>query len=536
MRTFLAQAQAAAAATAAPASLHWSTWQPTSSELMAAGGMLAGTLLAGLILLILSRRLLVRLRLRLPLILGIFALAIYLAAWGLKVDRMLDPQDLLAHWVHRLFAAFMIYVLLALVDRLVVVPLLTRRGRVRMPRFIHQIVAITLAVFAILIYGSIAFEWDIDKFLAGSAVVSIVLGLALQETLGNFFSGLVMQASPPFAIGHRIVCGTHEGEVVDMTWRAITLHTDDDNYVMIPNANVAKSEVVNFNVPSRATARFARVGLEYDLPPADAIATLKAAALESEGVLPSPEPIVYLEKFGDSSVEYAVKFWIDDAGQHEIVQHRVSVHIWYRLRERGYNIPFPIRTVEHTSQSQKARQFQAAARGHRLAAIDRVPLLLPLSADQKRQLADSASELYLTTGQVLFRQGDAGDSFYVIYKGNVDVLVQPEGTQDQRLVASLGPGDFFGEMSALTGQPRTATIRAATPVSCVVIEKQDLLPIFQSDPGIMEKISAVVAKRNAEREAVLQDAGATPPAEAVVRQQKTLLGRMINFFRLGNAA
>jgi len=114
--------------------------------------------------------------------------------------------------------------------------------------------------------------------------------------------------------------------------------------------------------------------------------------------------------------------------------------------------------------------------------------------------------------------------------------VQPEGTQDQRLVASLGPGDFFGEMSALTGQPRTATIRAATPVSCVVIEKQDLLPIFQSDPGIMEKISAVVAKRNAEREAVLQDAGATPPAEAVVRQQKTLLGRMINFFRLGNAA
>ena len=106
---------------------------------------------------------------------------------------------------------------------LLIVPMLTRRGTVRMPRFFHQIVNIVLALFAILIFGSVAFGWDIDRFLAGSAVASIVLGLALQESLGNFFSGLVMQAAPPFALGDWIICGDHEGRVVDMTWRALVM-------------------------------------------------------------------------------------------------------------------------------------------------------------------------------------------------------------------------------------------------------------------------------------------------------------------------
>src|SRR6185503_4525029 len=105
---------------------------------------------------------------------------------------------------------------------------------------------IVLASFALLIFGSIAFGWDINAFLAGSAVVSIVLGLALQESLGNFFSGLVMQASPPFAIGDWIICGAHEGRVVDMTWRAVTIHTNEDNFILIPNATVAKAEIVNY--------------------------------------------------------------------------------------------------------------------------------------------------------------------------------------------------------------------------------------------------------------------------------------------------
>jgi CRP-like cAMP-binding protein len=300
---------------------------------------------------------------------------------------------------------------------------------------------------------------------------------------------------------------------------------------------VAKGDVVNYHAPTTATARTVNVSLESDVPPAEAISILKAAAVETPGVQAAPEPFVFLEDYADAVV-YQVKFWISEPKAHHRLEHDVRVHIWYRLREKGIILPNPVRTVEHISQARKARQQREAARGHRLAAIESVPLLGPLTAEEKLQLADSASEVFLTAGQVLFRQNDTGSSFYVIYKGSVEVLVSPDGAQaaEQHVVATLKAGDFFGEMSALTGQPRTATIRAAAPLACVEIEKGDLLAIFRRDPLIMGKISEIVARRNAEREAVLQNAGAAPEMEMVFKQQQTLLGRMMSFFGLGKAA
>ena len=515
----------------------YALWGPANSRIVLALILFGGTLLAGMLIFLLTRRQVRLLKLTTAFGVGLGALTLYLAAWGYNKSRMHDGGDPIAYWITRVFAGAMVFVVLRALDRLAIVPLLTRGGKMAIPRLFHQIVNILLAVFAVLIFGARAFGWDIDRFLAGSAVVSIVLGLALQETLGNFFSGLVMQASPPFVIGDWIVCGGHEGRVVDMTWRAVTLHTNDDNFILIPNATVAKGDVVNYHAPTTATARTVNVSLESDVPPAEAIAILKAAAVETPGVQGAPEPFVYLEDYGDAVV-YQVKFWISEPRDHHRLEHEVRVHIWYRLREKGIILPNPVRTVEHVSLTHKARQQREAARGHRLAAIESVPLLGPLTAAEKLQLADSAHDVFLTTGQVLFRQDDTGSSFYVIYRGSVEVLVSPEGGQaaEQHVVATLKAGDFFGEMSALTGQPRTATIRAASPLACVEIEKEDLLAIFQRDPGMLGKISQIVARRNAEREAVLQNAGAAPAPEMVFKQQQTLLGRMMSFFGLGKAA
>jgi small-conductance mechanosensitive channel/CRP-like cAMP-binding protein len=496
----------------------------------------AGILVAGLILAFLLRHLLARLKLTWAFSLSFAMLALYLAAWGLKASLMTNPDDPIAHWLSRAVAAGLVFAALRFLDRLVIVPILTRGGKLKLSRFIHQIVNIVVALFAILIFGSLAFGWDIDRFLAGSAVVSIVLGLALQETLGNFFSGLVMQASPPFTIGDWIICGSHEGRVVDMTWRAVTLHTNDDNFILIPNATVAKAEIVNYHAPTTATARSITVGLDYDVPPCDALAVLKTAASETPGVIATPEPFVYLQDFTDAAVLYRVKFWIDNPSVHTKIEHAVRLNIWYRLHGRGFGIPFPTFNLEYISLREKKQNLAEAARGHRLSALDAVPLFAPLTREQKRQLADSADDYVLAPGQTLFRQNDAGDTFFIIHKGQVAVLVTPEGSSEERQVATLGPGDFFGEMSVLTGQPRTATIRALTPIALVRIEKQDLRAIFEADLSIMAKISEIVARRNAEREAVMQGAGAAPAAETVVKQQKSLLGRMMSFFRLAPAA
>jgi len=170
-----------------------------------------------------------------------------------------------------------------------------------------------------------------------------------------------------------------------------------------------------------------------------------------------------------------------------------------------------------------------------LEALRSVPLFASLDDTAAKDLRALLKEREVSNKTRLFRHGDKGDAMYLIESGRVRIFIQDAEKNDVTL-AELAQGDFFGEMSALTGQPRTATIRAKSALACVQIEKRDLMAIFERDPSIMESVSKMVAQRNVEREAILRGGGATPEAEVVATQQKSILGRMMRFFGLGKAA
>lgn len=485
----------------------------------------------GLLAFVPARHLIKRARLLPAYLVFTIAASIYLAVAVVDPARLKDPADTVTWWLNRAVVGAMLYVLVRVFDRLLVVPMFTRGGTAQVPRFIHQLILIVVSIFVILMYGKVAFGWPITDFLTGGAVVSIVIGLALQESLGNLFSGLMLQAAPPFVLGDFIQAGGLEGRVVDMTWRAVTLHTLDDNYVVIPNGSIAKQEIVNYHAPTSTTARMVKIGLDYDLPPCDAVAVLQRAALETNGVQATPPPTIVMLEFADSSIIYGIKFWITEPQRHLRVEHEVRMHAWYRIREKGYNIPFPVRTVEVVNHHAKKTRERASDIAMHEESFIRIPLLEPLSPAQKRMLAEGASDVQLAPGQVLFEQDDAGDSLFVIRKGKADVLVRGAGGGTS-LLATLHEGDVIGEMSALTGQPRTATIRAATSLSMVQIDKRDFKRLIDSDPSVLEKISTLIARRNLEREQHLQgQAASAPEAQAITVQQQSLLDRMIRFFR-----
>jgi small-conductance mechanosensitive channel/CRP-like cAMP-binding protein len=501
-------------------------WRPSPEhwlvELLAGGAILV----AGIAAFIPLRHLIHRTRLRSAYIVLIVSMAIYPAI------EVMEPHRDEPTWLSCLFVAAILFVAVKIFDRLMLVPALSRGGTVTVPRFIRQIILIIVMLFVVLMYGKHYFNWPISDFLTGGAVISVVIGLALQESLGNLFSGLFMQAAPPFTLGDFIAVGDVEGVVVDMTWRAVTIKTIYDNFVVIPNGTIAKQDILNYHAPDSVTARVIKIGLEYDLPPCDAVEVLQRAALETEGVLPTPAPVAILLDFADSAITYGIKFWISEPKLHVRIEHAVRMHIWYRLKEKGYAIPFPMRTVEHVAIADKTRNQQQASSTVRIAALEGSPLLAPLTADQRRQLADGATTVQLAPGQVLFSQDDPGESFYIIQRGKVDIIVRGAGGALAVLV-TLGPGDFFGEMSALTGQPRTATVRAAAPLSLVEIGKQDLQGVVDADHSILEKLSEVIARRNVEREAHVKGLTANAvQAETVKVQQQSLLSRMAAFFRV----
>lgn len=497
---------------------------PTGQQLWRAGIVFACICVAGWVVHFPLKSLIQRVRLTRASVVAVVAVAMYMAIGVMWPDRMLDDGDPISYWVHRVFGMAMLFVVLRLLDRLAIYPLLSRGGTVPVQRFVHQMINIVTGGFAILIFGSFAFGWDIDRFLAGSAVVSIVLGLALQESLGHFFSGLVMQSSPPFELGDFIRFNDYEGTVVDMTWRAVTILTNDSYYIVFPNALIAKQEIINYHAPTKSTARRVQVGLEYSLPPCDAIETLTTAALETTNVAAKPRPVVMVREYADSSIVYEVKFWTEKPSIHEVTEHQVRANIWYRLNEKGYTIPFPIRTVEHVGLSDKARQEKEDATRRREEAIEQVPLLAHLPPEQRRRLAEAARDVRLAPKQVLFREDEPGDSFFVICEGSVEVMVN-----DQK-ITTLEAGDYFGEASALTGEARSATIRATKPLLCVQIDKDNLKEIFDTNPQIMEQISAVVSMRQAERDKALEKTEDEPGADASIDRQVTLLNRMMRFF------
>jgi len=221
---------------------------------------------------------------------GVISAAFYFAILAAHPYLMIDQHDIVTLVIHKAFVAILLMVLVRYLDRLIIIPLLTRVSKTTPSRFVHQIIIAVISVFVLAGYCSWAFNIEIGSFLAGSAVISIVLGLALQETLGNFFSGMVLQASVPFQPGDWIKIGDMEGRVIEMTWRAVTLLSGENNNVLIPNSTVAKEKITNFHSPSVATASSISIGLDYSLPPNEAKRVLIQAARDVQGVLSQPPP------------------------------------------------------------------------------------------------------------------------------------------------------------------------------------------------------------------------------------------------------
>jgi hypothetical protein len=189
-------------------------------------------------------------------------------------------------------------------------------------------------------------QYDITPLVATSAVTSLVLGLALQPILGNFFAGLVISLEKPFRINDWIRVGEHEGRVVAITWRTTHLRTRDNDNVVIPNGKIADERVLNYYYPHPVHLERILVGVHYKTPPYRARRALMEAAAGVAGVLDKPTPEVYLVAFSDSAVTYELRVWIDDVAQGPRIASDLRQRIWEELQREGLTIPYPTLTLE----------------------------------------------------------------------------------------------------------------------------------------------------------------------------------------------
>jgi small-conductance mechanosensitive channel len=174
--------------------------------------------------------------------------------------------------------------------------LLVRKFKVESPNILRDVAAFTLFFFGVLMILYYRTDLDITGLFTTSAVISVVIGLALQDTLGNVFSGLALQTERSFNVGDWVQFGEFEGVVTDITWRSTSLRTwrstslrtRANDLVIIPNSVISKDTVINYSAPTRIHAIMEPIGVHYRHPPADVMAALEEASDHTEGILKRP--------------------------------------------------------------------------------------------------------------------------------------------------------------------------------------------------------------------------------------------------------
>jgi small-conductance mechanosensitive channel/CRP-like cAMP-binding protein len=403
-------------------------------------------------------------------------------------------------------------------------------ARRELPRILRDVVqgVAYLITAAIVLTRS---EVDVTKVFTASVLTTAVLGLALQDTLGNVVAGLALQLERDFEVGDWISLekGGVMGRIREVRWRATTIVTKSGDLMLIPNSAITRGTIVNYSRPTSAHRQAVSVRVQFRHPPGEVRDTIIAAVRSLPFVRPEPSPDCVLQEFNEDACSYVCRYWMDDVQRDDVHDSAVRSVIWYALHRAGMEIAVPSRNVTMTENNEdRLQRKQDEDYAQRIDALSRVDVFRALDGARIDRLSRRLRHVVFGPGEVVLRQGDPGDSLYVIRSGRVAVRIGVLGAYKE--VATLTDGQFFGEMSLMTGESRTATIVAVTHVDCFIVDKQAFQEILDEKPELAATISEILTRRQQELSA---EASATVPAHPQTKQQLT--SRIAAFFGLGKS-
>ena len=390
----------------------------------------------------------------------------------------------------------------ALLDRYLWDAYFEKKRQTPIPHFPRQVVALLIYVIAVLLVLIVVYHAQglFTPLIATSGVVAVVLGFAMQDLIGGIIAGIALQISKPYKVGDWLNIQDRFAEVMEINWRSTRLRTNDGIYLDIPNFTMARGTIVNLHYPTEIHAMRIQVGVDYEVPPNRVKDALHRAASSAEGVVPSPPTRVFVVNFADSAVIYEIKFSMGNHRAYNEICDAIRTNIWYEFKRQQITIPFPIRTL-HVQRSQKrVGDGRAEAR----AILRSEPLFDCMNDAQLENLLQHAQIHHYGRGERLIQEGDQSDSMFIMLRGTAAVAVAKNGTGIR--VGVMRQGDCFGEISLLTGEPRSATVRAEGDCEVLEISKPVMAKVLRESPQCLTALSELLAKRRLEGDNIVKDA------------------------------
>lgn len=383
------------------------------------------------------------------------------------------------------------------------------------PGLLRQLVSLVLYIGLIAYAAKELLGTDVRGVLLGGTVIAAVLGLAMQDTLGNLFSGIALHVEKTYEVGDVVRLNEVIGTVEWVSWRATRIRTTNNSILTVPNSVLARESIEVFS-RQELNARLVSVTAGFEHAPARIISLLERACHNLEHVATEIPAIARVAEIGERGLVYEVKYWTRAYHLRETIDAEVRRAIWYAFHRDGIRMPFPVRAI--------ARFKQTAGEGLSLQKIlerlENVDVFAPLSAEEKRVLSEATRVETFGRGETILSAGEGGASMFIIDDGLVSIRrSDAEGGGE---LAQLGAGEMFGEIALLTGEPRQASVVALTDVVAFEIAKRSLQPILKQNPALVESISKVIVERRSSTAAVHAENG-----EAA---QKSLFGRIADWF------
>ena len=350
-------------------------------------------------------------------------------------------------------------------------------------------------VFFVLFGGAVVLSsvWGIE--LGGLATAlglgSFVLGLALQDTLGNLFSGIALVYEKPFKVGDWIKVEEVFGEVIEMNWRAVRIRTREGELLVMPHLMIGQGLITNYSMPTRVHVIKTYVSFSYADPPNKVKEALMRTCVDTPGVLNVPEPEIKTDEYGDSSIRYEIEFAIEDFAYHEEITDEVKTRIWYTAMRHQLTIPYPQLTLHQAPKQKSVVESQNELLKNSLKFL---PEYLAIEKENTDELLNGSKVDYFAANEIIISQGEASGKLYVIIEGSAELFVRNrEG--EEIFINALSKGDFFGEVALFTSRTNSMTVKAKSDCKVIAILPQEVIDMVGRNPRLASQLDEAMDTR-----------------------------------------
>ena len=362
---------------------------------------------------------------------------------------------------------------------------------------------------------------DLVGLVTTSAVLTAVLGLAAQDPLKDLIGGLSLQVEKVIQEGDWIEIDNQIGRVESISWRDTELRCRNGSRLVLPHSSVNSSSIRNFTSFGDYGNKLL-IGLDYSLPPHQAKAMMWKISKNHPLILNSPQTIIRIHEFEESTIVYEWVVWHKDYRNRLAIRGEIQEQLWYSLGREGLGFPFPVRDVrlqKGISGNEKIKSRKEQLQTQIINFLENNELFSTLSKSQLINIFSMSTVHSYGDGEIIVAEGDAGDSLFMLLKGQVKIHKNDPVAGDIN-VAELCNGEIFGEMTLFIGSPRIATARASTAVEVLEVNRSTIADLMGQEPVLLQRFGQMISRRQTQLDSLHVAQVQTSRGDIIERMKK----------------